>query len=97
MKRVLLGIFAVSLVVYSIVYLVPKVQAEQQTNAVMSKSCDEAKIREIAGDAIIKIEAKQWTAELRGFNITLDLNKLSFADLTKKMLDAGCFVETTTE
>jgi hypothetical protein len=78
MKRVLLGIFAISLVLYAIVYMVPNVAAEQQTNAVMSKSCDEAKLRKIAGDAIIKIEAKQWTA-----------------DLTKKMLDAGCFVDVS--
>ncbi len=65
--------------------------AKEETNAVMSKSCDEAKVRELAGEALIKIVPQEWAGGLKGFNITLDTSKLTFADLTKKMMEAGCF------
>ncbi|HLD44049.1 MAG TPA: hypothetical protein VJC18_01335, partial [bacterium] len=57
---------------------------------------DEVKMKELAGPALVKLEPKEWAGGLKGFNITIDTDKLTMADLTKKMLDAGCFNEPAT-
>lgn len=66
--------------------------AEQSTSAILSPKCDEAKLREIAGEALIKIIE---TTSLEGggkiYSITLEITKLTFGDLTKKMMEQGCF------
>lgn len=63
---------------------------QQQTSAIMSPKCDEKKIKELAGDALVAIVKGDFGA-LNGFNVTLETSKMDFATLTKKMLDAGCF------
>lgn len=63
---------------------------QHRTSAVMSPKCDEAKIRELAGDALIDIKKGDFDT-LIGFVVTLDVAKLDFAGLSHKMLDAGCF------
>jgi len=66
------------------------VLAKPETSAVMSNKCDEAKIKQIAGDALIKIDPQDW-GDVKGFLVTLETDKMTFADLTKKMQEAGCF------
>lgn len=65
--------------------------AAPETSAVSSPKCDEEKVRKLCGDALVKIEKAEWAGDMKGFNITLDTSKMTFGDLTKKMLDAGCF------
>jgi hypothetical protein len=62
----------------------------EQTSAVMSPKCDEAKLKELAGDALISVKKTDWEKS-SGYTITLDTTKMDFATLTKKMLAAGCF------
>lgn len=69
----------------------PSKSPQHQTSAVLSPKCDEKKVRELAGDALISIVKGDFGNSLIGFNITLDTAKMDFAALTKKMLDAGCF------
>jgi hypothetical protein len=57
----------------------------------LSPKCDEKKVRELAGDALVSIIKGDFGNNLVGFNVTLDTAKMDFAVLTKKMLDAGCF------
>lgn len=64
---------------------------QHQTSAVLSPKCDEKKVRELAGDALVSIIKGDFGNNLVGFNVTLDTAKMDFAVLTKKMLDAGCF------
>lgn len=62
-----------------------------KTSAVASPNCDEAMIKKLAGDGLVRIVAQHWGGNLKGFNITLDTQKLTFSKLTKKMLDKQCF------
>lgn len=64
--------------------------AESKTSSLMSKKCDKEKIKSLAGDALIKISDPQDWGGIQGFIVTLDTAKLTFAQLGKKMLDAGC-------
>ncbi len=64
--------------------------AKEETSALMSKNCDEAKIKELAGAALIKITAQDWGDGLKGFTVTLDNDKMTIKDLTDKMHAAGC-------
>ena len=65
--------------------------AKPETSSVSSPKCDEAKLKQLCGDAFVKIEKAQWSGDLRGFNVTLETSKMTFGELTKKMLNAGCF------
>ena len=65
--------------------------AKEETSALMSKTCDEKKIRELAGDAIVKIEAQDWGAGLKGFTVTINADKMSMKELTEKMQAAKCY------
>lgn len=67
------------------------VLAKPETSAVMSNKCDEAKIRQIAGDALIKIEPQDWGNGVKGFIITLETDKMTFAQLAQKMNENGCY------
>jgi len=64
-----------------------------QTSAVMSNNCTPDQIKKLAGDAVIKINPTPNNpgTNYKSYNITLDINKMDFGALTKKMLDAGCF------
>jgi len=64
---------------------------QHQTSAILSPKCDEKKVQELAGDALVSIVKGDFGNNLIGFNVTLDTVKMDFAALTKKMLDAGCF------
>lgn len=64
---------------------------KEESSALMSKNCDEKKIRELAGDAIVKIVAQDWGAEMKGFNVTINAGKMSMKELTDKMQAAKCF------
>lgn len=66
------------------------VQAKQESASVMSKNCDQEKVKKIAGDALVKISAPQDWGGLKGFLITLDGDKMTLADFAKKMAAAGC-------
>lgn len=65
--------------------------AEQSTSAVMSPKCDEVKLKEIAGDALVSIVPTTKVGDAQVYNITLELTKMTFTDLTKKMQSEGCF------
>jgi hypothetical protein len=67
------------------------VLAKPETSAVMSNKCDEAKIRLIVGDALIKIEPQDWGNGVKGFIITLETDKMTFAQLAQKMNENGCY------
>ena len=61
--------------------------AGEETNAVASPKCDADKIKELGGDAVVKVEKGAWEG---GYNVTLDTDKLTFAGLIEKLVDAGC-------
>ena len=63
-----------------------------KTSAVMSRNCNMEKLREVIGDALVEISPQSWNdTSVPGFVITLDTTKLSFSDLTKKMVQNNCF------
>lgn len=59
----------------------------QQTSTLLSRYCDESKIRLLADPALISIVPNSATS----YTITLDTAIMTFTDLTKKMQQAGCF------
>lgn len=83
MKKVMI-MFSLLLAVASASY------AKEESSALMSKNCDEAKIKELAGNALIKITSQDWGNGLKGFTVTLDSDKMTMKDLTDKMHAAGC-------
>jgi len=62
--------------------------ADQQSSSVSSPKCNEKKLKTLTGDALIKIVKGSWEG---GYTITLETSKMTFVQLTKKMMDAGCF------
>lgn len=80
----------ICLSVLLVLAIVTYVFAKPETNAVMSNKCDEAKIRQITGEALIKIEPQDWNG-VKGFIITLETDKMTFAELAQKMQAAGCY------
>jgi hypothetical protein len=65
-------------------------QAKQESRAVLSNKCDVAKLRQIAGEALVRIgPGPGGNAKIH--TITLDTSKLTFQQLTQKMVKAGCF------
>lgn len=62
-----------------------------KTSNLLSPNCDEEKIKGLAGNALKKIGPAKWNGEAKGFEITLDTSTLTFAQLTQKMQEAGCF------
>ncbi len=64
--------------------------AKEESSALMSKNCDEAKIKELAGEALIKITVQDWGNDLKGFTVTLNADKMTMKELTDKMHAAGC-------
>lgn len=60
--------------------------------AIMSPNCDADQIKDIAGDALLSISKNQsWGDEVKGYIVKLDTNKMSYNDLTRKMMQANCF------
>ncbi|MEJ2122553.1 MAG: hypothetical protein P8Z76_18000 [Alphaproteobacteria bacterium] len=65
-------------------------QAKQESRAVLSNKCDAAKLKSIAGGALVKIgPGPGKNAKIH--TVTLDTSKLTFQQLTQKMAKAGCF------
>jgi len=64
--------------------------AGNESASVMSKKCDKAKIEEFCGDALVKIVGPQDWGGIKGFIVTLDTAKMTFKQLTDKMVAAGC-------
>jgi len=62
--------------------------AAAEASSVMSPKCDADRLGELAGDALISIEAG--TAE-NIWVITLDTDKMTFEALLQEMISAGCF------
>lgn len=62
--------------------------AESQTISMASPKCDAEKIQKISGKAVQSVQKAEWEG---GYRITLDTTQISAQDLTKKLLDAGCF------
>lgn len=76
----------------SILAITTTSHAQVVSTAVMSPNCNEAQLKEIAGDALVSItENQSWDNEVKGFIISLDTNKMSYSDLIKKMQDKHCF------
>lgn len=66
--------------------------AKETASAIYSPNCTAKQLKEMAGDALVKISKNQaWSNDTKGFIVTLDTDKMSFADLAKKMQKAGCF------
>jgi hypothetical protein len=65
-------------------------QAKQESRAVLSKKCDAAKLKAIAGPALVKIGPGPGN-NATIHTVTLDTSKLTFQQLTQKMTKAGCF------
>jgi hypothetical protein len=64
-----------------------------KTSAVMSNNCAPEKLKELAGEGFVKVNDKPNNPDgkFKSYNITLDTTKTTFADLTKKMMEAKCF------
>lgn len=63
-----------------------------KTSALYSPGCDEKQLKEIAGNALIKISKQQnWSKDTSGYILTLDLDKMTFMGLTQEMVKKKCF------
>lgn len=72
------------------------VMAEEKQNlessSIYSPGCDKEQIKQLAGEALVKISDQQnWDNRTEGFIVTLDLNKMDFSTLTTKMMQAKCY------
>ncbi len=80
------------LAIYSLAFSIAvasAAQAEEKTIAAMSKKCDEAKIKEIVGDGIVKVEKNP--SGMEGiYDITFDDTKTDAQKLMMKLIDAQC-------
>lgn len=66
--------------------------AKEKSSAVYSPNCSAEDIRALAKDALVRISKnKTWGDNTKGFIVTLDLEQMSFSELTKKMHVKGCF------
>lgn len=66
--------------------------AKETSSALYSPGCSQEQIKEMAGDALTKISKnQQWGNDSEGYIVTLDTDKMTFADLSKEMMKAGCF------
>ena len=65
-------------------------QAKEESRAVLSNKCDAAKLKTIAGGALVKIGPGPGN-KANIHTVTLDTSKLTFQQLTQKMAKAGCF------
>lgn len=83
MRKILLAMGAAAIIAAPAVS-----QAAEETRAVLSPSCDPAKLREIAGDAVVNIEPG---AQPNIYNITLETSKMDFNQLAQQMAQNGCF------
>lgn len=63
-------------------------QAATETRAMMSKSCNPEKLKELSGGAITAIKPGP---AANVYTISLDTAKMSWQDLVVKMNGAGCF------
>ena len=61
--------------------------AKEEKQAILSKKCDAKKLKEIGGEAIVKVEKGAWEG---GYNVTLKTDKMSWNDLMQKMAKAEC-------
>ena len=65
-------------------------QAKQESRAVLSNKCDVAKLKSLAGAALVKIgPGPGGNAKIH--TVTLDTSKLTFQQLSQKMAKARCF------
>ena len=67
--------------------------AANNSKAIYSKLCSEETIKKLAGDALQSITVADWANDLSGYNITLDIDKLTFQTLIIRMEKAGCFAD----
>ncbi len=65
-------------------------QAAKETRAILSPKCSAAQLKKIAGAALIKIVPSP-SGNAKIFNITLHPERMTFAQLTQKMVAAKCF------
>lgn len=65
-------------------------QAQKETRAVLSNKCSVEQLKKIARKALIKI-APSPSGNPKIHNITLHPERMTFAQLTQKMLAAKCF------
>jgi hypothetical protein len=65
-------------------------QAKEESRAMLSNKCDAAKLKSIAGGALVKIGPGPGN-NAKTHTVTLDTSKLTFQQLTQKMAKAGCF------
>lgn len=63
-----------------------------KASAIYSPGCNIEQIKELVGDALIKISPQQsWDNNTEGFIVTLDLDKMDYSELTMKMMKAKCY------
>jgi hypothetical protein len=61
--------------------------AKEETSAMASPKCDAAKLKEIGGDGVVKVEKGAWEG---GYNVTIETDKTNSGELIQKMVAAGC-------
>jgi len=65
-------------------------QAASETKAMLSIKCSVEQLKKIIGDALIKIGPNA-SGNPKIFNITLNTEKMTFQQLTQKMVAAKCY------
>jgi len=65
-------------------------QAASDTKAVLSNKCSVEQLKKIIGDALVKIGPSA-SGNPKIFNITLNTEKMTFQQLTQKMVAAKCY------
>ena len=65
-------------------------QAATETRAVLSNSCSVEQLKKIIGKALVKI-APSPSGNAKIHNITLHPERMTFSQLTQKMIAAKCF------
>ena len=81
MKKIIFAIVAMTFAVQTAVF------AKEETSAVASPKCDMAKLKEVGGEGIVKVEKGAWEG---GYNVTIDTDKTNSGELIQKMVAAGC-------
>lgn len=89
MKSISLLLSLIALLISSVTFA----KGSTQTSAVMSPGCDQQKIKDLAGNAFVKISKKQQWDGTEGYIVTLKKldHKDAFLGLTEKMASAGCY------
>lgn len=81
------GFFAIGLMT-AVLLSAANPPAKTETQAISSPKCDQKKLRAMAGNAAVKVEAGSWEGS---YNVTLDTAKMTFDELLKKLVKEKCF------